>query len=172
MTSYFGNDSRERLRSWFGQHARNPRMEIESRVKDVTQAGFEAVLAHLQSHTGWSNRPAEVETMDKMHQSGVRETVDAVTKRRNFLRKGRVEDPLQVQPTQAHAVRFAVASENECAPDDSRVTTWRRKRRFSFIHKGMFAFDLTRVNQGTTEQLAFTSPVIHEIEIEFCARRS
>eukprot|EP00962_Isochrysis_galbana_P035989 scaffold12365_cov84-Isochrysis_galbana.AAC.1 len=72
---------------------------------------------------------------------------------RTFLRKSRQSEPLLVNATPEHAVRFAISAEIECPPDDSRVTTWRKKRRVSFVHKGMFAFELTRVNQGPSEQL-------------------
>ena len=53
----------------------------------------------------------------------------------------------------------------------SEVSLWRLKRRTRFVHKGMFAFDLTRVKQGATQQLATDAEWQYEIEIEFCGQR-
>lgn len=72
MNEMFNAHARGQLHQWFSAHSRNPRMEIEARIKDVTKAGFEEVLAHLRSNKGWSNEPVELVTVDKMHASGVR----------------------------------------------------------------------------------------------------
>jgi len=171
MNQFFDSRARDQLHQWFSSHSRNPRMEIEARVKDVTQEGFDEVMAYLKKNKGWSNTPVEHETIDKMHRTGVRETVDVAAKQRSYMRKNRGDEPMLVPCSAAHAVRFAVSSEIDCQPDDTPVTTWRRKRRVSFVHKGMFAFELTRVNQGPNEQMAFTSPIQYEIELEFCGQK-
>jgi hypothetical protein len=211
MNHMFNAHTRGELHQWFSAYSRDPRMEIEARIKDVTKAGFEEVLAHLRRNKGWSNEPVEHVTVDRMHASGVRahcgghrspapvapavrrcacqqlhasaatgvspthpfnppsspstpttphppspqvrETIDMASHRRSFLRKNRTSEPILVEATPEHAVRFAVSSEIESPPDDGRVVTWRKKRRVSFVHKGMFAFELTRVNQGPSEQV-------------------
>ena len=71
---YLAREARHVLLQWFEQHRRDPRMEVEARVKDVDQAGFEAVMASLWRNRGWSNTPAEHETIDLMHATGVDET--------------------------------------------------------------------------------------------------
>jgi hypothetical protein len=72
MNEMFNARARSQLHQWFSAHCRNPRMEIEARIKDVTKAGFEEVLTRLRSNKGWSNEPVEQETIDKMHANGVR----------------------------------------------------------------------------------------------------
>ena len=42
---------RETLQSWFTQYGANDLFEIECRVQDVGEAGFERLLQSLASHT-------------------------------------------------------------------------------------------------------------------------
>ena len=66
---------RETLQAWFNQYGANELFEIECRVQDVGEAGFERILQSLGSHRGWSNVPIRpVVTLDVMHASGVRES--------------------------------------------------------------------------------------------------
>uniref|UniRef100_A0A7S0L938 mRNA 5'-phosphatase n=1 Tax=Coccolithus braarudii TaxID=221442 RepID=A0A7S0L938_9EUKA len=156
------------MHSWFMQYTTNPQIEIEARIRDVKQMGFEAVLAHLKSNTQWSNTPEMRETLDLVHVSGVRETRGTGT--RSFLRKNKINH-VEFQGSPAHAVRIAVAEELPCGEDESPVQTYRFKRRITFVHKGMFAFELTQVRSGWSEQEARSSPIMHEIEIEFCGQK-
>ena len=66
---------REELASWFEKHGTNPLFEIECRIKDVKAAGFERVLEALKSHRGWTNTPQSCYSLDRMHATGVRETI-------------------------------------------------------------------------------------------------
>jgi len=156
------------LRGWFTKHAANPRTEIEARIRNVTQIGFEAVMAHLKSNQLWTNSPEERETLDCIHVSGVRETIDS-DNRHTFMRKNKIKDVI-VQVSPDHPVRFAVAEEMPGSADESPVSQWRFKQRITFVHKGMFSFELTRVRAGTSEQAARSAPISHEIEIEFCGQ--
>ena len=51
--------------------ADNPHIEIEARIKDVSQLGFDAVMKSLRSNRGWSNAPSEERTCDLLRASGV-----------------------------------------------------------------------------------------------------
>ena len=88
---------RAKLLEWFTKYGANSTYEIEARVKDVSQLGFEAVLAKMKGNKGWSNTPAEEMTLDMMHASGVRETQPvriadgAANGASTFLRKTRVD---------------------------------------------------------------------------------
>jgi len=162
--------TRQTLLAWFSNHSRNPKMEIEARIKGVTHAGFEAVLGKMRENKGWSKPPKRAETWDLIHASQVRETRDVETRTTSFMKKqrGSIHD---TQASAEHAVRFGVSSETPCDHDDSAVHMYRHKTRYTFVHKGMFAFELTRVQQGASTQLARDAPVVHEIELEFCGQR-
>ena len=129
-------------------------------------------MKSLRSNRGWSNAPSEERTCDLLRASGVRETRDAAG-RISYDRKERHASHLAACGTSGYEVRFAVASETQVSGvgDDSEVALWRLKRRTRFVHKGMFAFDLTRVKQGATQQLATDAEWQYEIEIEFCGQR-
>ena len=102
----------------------------------------------------------------------MRETHDDAQKV-SFLRKERHEQFNCECGTSGYEVRFAVASETEERigfQDSSEVSTWRYKQRTQFVHKGLFAFDLTKVKQGATQQLAKGAETQYEIEVEFCGQ--
>ena len=138
----FERPARERVLSWFKGNSDNPGIEVEARIKDVSQLGFETVLRNLASNKGWSNTPKERTTLDLIHASGVRETHDDAQKV-SFMRKERHEQFNCECGTSGYEVRFAVASETEERigfQDSSEVSTWRYKQRIQFVHKGLFAF--------------------------------
>ena len=169
----FERPARERVLSWFKGNSDNPEIEVEARIKDVSQLGFETVLRNLASNKGWSNTPKERTTLDLIHASGVRETHDDAQKV-SFMRKERHEQFNCECGTSGYEVRFAVASETEERigfQDSSEVSTWRYKQRIHFVHKGLFAFDLTKVKQGATQQLAKQAETTYEIEVEFCGQK-
>ena len=169
----FERPARERVLSWFKGNSDNPGIEVEARIKDVSQLGFETVLRNLASNKGWSNTPKERTTLDLIHASGVRETHDDAQKV-SFMRKERHEQFNCECGTSGYEVRFAVASETEDRlgfQDTSEVSTWRYKQRIQFVHKGLFAFDLTKVKQGATQQLAKQAETTYEIEVEFCGQK-
>ena len=168
----FERPARERVLSWFKGNSDNKGIEVEARIKDVSQLGFETVLRSLASNKGWSNKPKERTTLDLIHASGVRETHDDAQKV-SFMRKERHEQFNCECGTSGYEVRFAVASESEERvgfQDTSEVSTWRYKQRTQFVHKGLFSFDLTRVKQGDTKLLAQQAETQYEIEIEFCGQ--
>jgi hypothetical protein len=67
-------------------------------------------------------------------------------------------------------VKFAVASEAEASADSSPVHLFRHKQRFTFVHKNLFKFELTRVKQGSTREAAIRADTSYEVEIEFCGQ--
>ena len=167
---------RAKLLEWFTKYGANSTYEIEARVKDVSQLGFEAVLAKMKGNKGWSNTPAEEMTLDMMHASGVRETQPvriadgAANGASTFLRKTRVDEPAQTETPGGHMVRFACASEREGGSDGSEVHTYRYKKRVKFVHKKLFSFELTRVWQGPTAASAKAAEPLYEVELEFCGQ--
>ena len=168
----FERPARERVLSWFKGNSDNKGIEVEARIKDVSQLGFETVLRSLASNKGWSNKPKERTTLDLIHASGVRETHDDAQKV-SFMRKERHEQFNCECGTSGYEVRFAVASESEERvgfQDTSEVSTWRYKQRIQFVHKGLFSFDLTKVKQGVTKLLAQQAETQYEIEVEFCGQ--
>lgn len=141
-----------RLKEWFGRYSQVPTFEIEARVRDVSPAGFTHVVNKMQKNPQWSNNPAWSDSLDMIHASGVRETVDLATKRRTFIKKDRKEF-FNTQLTAAgatHEVRFALAEERPMHQDSTPVQTWRYKRRITFVHKGLFSFELTQVKAVAT----------------------
>ena len=165
---------RETLQSWFTQYGANDLFEIECRVQDVGEAGFERLLQSLASHSGWSNAPiTPVLTLDVQHASGVRETRPtgggggAIT----FLRKQK--GPEITVPTElGYSVKFQVSSETETSSDPSPAIVFRHKQRYTFVHKNLFKFELTRVKQGTTNASAMQAETTFEVELEFCGQQS
>ena len=100
------------LKGWFRQYSTMPTYEIEARIYEVSPAGFNHVVTRLLRNPQWSNAPAWRETLDRMHASGVRETVDMVTKERSFIKKHRLKHfttPLTAANT-THEVRDSFLS--------------------------------------------------------------
>lgn len=145
-------------------------MEIECRIQDVGSGGFERLLTSLQSHRGWTNNPAPVRTLDMMHATGVRETASREQAGPStFLRKVKHAAETVSTPS-GYNVRFALAAETESSADASEVHIYRHKQRFTFEHRGLFKFELTRVKQGPTDIVAQQAETQYEIEIEFCGQ--
>jgi len=174
-TKHFPPDARDALISWFTQYGSNPQMEIEFRVQDVGEAGFERLLQSLLSNKGWSNRPVPIVTLDKMHATGVRETIEMEQGRPNpkkpiiFLRKEKGHSVPWTTPSGIN-VKFAVAMETECSADPSKVDNYRHKMRYTFVHKNLFKFELTKVKQGSTSESAMMADTSFEVELEFCGQ--
>ena len=167
-TSYFRPEVRQKLVQWFELFGQDADMEIECRVKDVREVGFERVLASLHSNRSWSARPSVADTCDLMHATGVRETRDR-SRRVEFLRKEKDSRYVFLEQTPAeHDVRFQVSKETPETNDTSEVHNVRFKQRTTFVHKNLFKFELTRVRQGPTEAVAMKAPVEYEVEIEYC----
>ena len=176
-TKHFPAEARSALSAWFKEYGPNDQMEIEFRVQDVGEAGFERLLAALMANKAWTKAPVPVVTMDLMHATGIRETRavseggQPVSKPPVFLRKTKGHEATVTTPS-GFTVRFAVASEAECSADSSPVHLCRHKQRFTFEHKKLFKYELTRVKQGSTSQAAFDAEMQFEVELEFCGQRS
>ena len=174
-TKQFPPDARDALISWFKQYGAKPEMEIEFRVQEVGEAGFEQLLSSLQSNRGWSNVPKPSVTLDRMHATGVRETIEMgpngqpLPKPAQYMRKVKGHDVPWTTPSGV-PVKFAVASERESSADPSPVHLYRHKQRYSFVHKNLFKFELTRVKQGPTNESASRAETQFEVELEFCGQ--
>ena len=168
---------REVLTNWFGQYGSNSLFEIEARVQDVGGAGFERVLQSLLSHKGWSNAPISPQiSLDMMHANGVRETQSFDLKQGGrpsgpptFLRKVKQTESKLETPS-GYTVKFAVATENETSAAPPPVHMYRHKERYSFVHKNLFKFELTRVKQGPSDEAARAADMQYEVELEFCGQ--
>jgi hypothetical protein len=169
---------RETLTRWFSDFASNPIFEIECRIHDpqrssgVGAGGFDRLLSNLQSNRAWTNQPSAKHSLDRMHATGVREThmFTAQPGPPEFMRKSKHED-LKVPTPWGFDVRFQVAKEQETSACPSDVVMYRHKERFTFEHKHVFKFELTRVKQGPTDAAARASETQHEVEIEFCGQQ-
>ena len=106
------------LEQWFSRYGQTEKFEIECRIKDVGEAGFERVLRTLQSSTAWSNHPVQRQvSLDMVHATKVRQTLTFDSSGRpsgapTFLRKVKQEE-VKVETHSGHAVRFQVSSETE-----------------------------------------------------------
>jgi len=170
--SHFHPAVRGEIVKWFEQYSLNERMEIEFRIQNVGEAGFERILSSLSEHRGWSNSPVKpMVSLDVMHASGVRET-RIQNKPPEFLLKDKGFGELTMETDIGYKVRFSVAQEVPKSADSSPITMYRHKQRYTFVHKGLFKFELTRVKQGTSEQSAFQAPMSFEVELEFCGQAS
>ena len=85
------------------------------------------------------------------------------------MRKQRGGD-LKVPTASGYDVRFQVSSETETSADASREDLYRHKQRYTFVHKGLFKFELTRVKQGPTQEASLRAETTYEVEIEFCGQ--
>jgi hypothetical protein len=160
-------DLRATLEEWFREHRFNPQMEIEARLRDVTEKQFDAVLSKLKKNDKWT-RTESVNTKDIVYMSGIRETQS--DRGSTFLRKTTsdfrdVTDEASGKTT----VRISLQKEEPMASvsDSDQPQCVRYKHRNSFEHKKMFLFELTRVWQGRTSELAKTANPQFEIELEF-----
>jgi hypothetical protein len=163
------------LEQWFSQYGQNAKFEIECRIKDVGEAGFERVLRTLKSSTSWSNHPVTPHlSLDMVHATKVRQTQAFDANGRpsgppTFLRKVK-QDEVKVETLSGHAVRFQVSSETETSAAPPPIDLYRHKERHTFVHKNLFKFELTRVMQGPTSQAALQAPKTFEVELEFCGQ--
>lgn len=163
------------LEQWFSRYGQTEKFEIECRIKDVGEAGFERVLRTLQSSTAWSNHPVQRQvSLDMVHATKVRQTLTFDSSGRpsgapTFLRKVKQEE-VKVETHSGHAVRFQVSSETETSAAPPPIDLYRHKERHTFVHKNLFKYELTRVKQGPTKQAADLAPLTFEIELEFCGQ--
>jgi len=163
---------RDALVDWFRQYGANDLFEIEMRVQEVGGGGFDRLLTSLLSNKAWSNT-AQAITLDVMHATGVRETREmmqgAAPKPPTFMRKQKGND-IKVPTGSGYDVRFQVSSETETSADASPAHLYRHKQRYTFVHKRLFKFELTRVKQGPTLEAANSAETTFEVEIEFCGQ--
>ena len=157
----FGPEVREKLLQWFHKYGPDPNFEIEARIRDITEVGFNNIHRTLSSANTWSNRPMPEDTLDQIRATGVRET--SGSQGSTFLRKQKHEH-MDVMTTE-RSVRFAVSSELKTGQDTSPIRTYRYKQRTTFEHKRAFKFELTRVKQGDSLDAARQSDLVHEIEV-------
>lgn len=162
----------ERLAGWFRKYGASTVYEVECRIRDVTEAGFERVLQSLLSNKSWTNTPMPEVTIDQIHATGVRETRKVVAgppAPSAFMRKQQGDEFIVGTPA-GFDVKFQVSSERESSADASPVHCWRHKQRIEFVHKNTFRFDLTKVKQGSNDQAARAAETQFEVEIEFCGQ--
>mmetsp|Transcript_5896 Transcript_5896/g.9062 ORF Transcript_5896/g.9062 Transcript_5896/m.9062 type:complete len:342 (+) Transcript_5896:133-1158(+) len=161
-------ETRSKLGEWFRLYALDPTMEIEARFHDVDKEQFDRMMKMLMKNPSWSNKPAWDQSEDWSFDGRIRRTI---------LSNGSqvVVQKEQFDRFDVGAIRFSVAQE---FPMES---TWkpggparivRKKKRMSFVHKNLFAFELTLVQQGQTREEAQRAPVKYEVELEFKGQSS
>ena len=168
FTSQFTPKARQYLVDWFTQFGQNPMYEIEARIKGVTEVPFGRVVASLMSNKDWSSEPVKVDSTDLMHATRVRET--RVGQQRTFIRKERAQDDIYVTTPTGYDVRFQCATERDMPADATPIHQVRYKQRMTFVHKGLFKFELTRVKEGPNERAAWGAEDQFEIEVEYCGQ--
>ncbi len=177
----FRDDQTAFLTDWFSEYASDPTAEIEVRIKGVQASEFDRMLHRLSSSTSWSSCTTsctvDVALPDEVrgsYEPGQPHTLACMSKRR-------IERPVDVQtlPPYSMHVRFSLSRETPVPSPSSdaavhaAVTSGfcRIKSRHTFVHKGQFAFELTRVQTGRGETAATRAPPEGEVEIEWCGQR-
>jgi hypothetical protein len=151
------------------------------RIKGVQASEFDRMLHRLSSSKSWSSHtttckvdvslPGEVRGS---YEPGQPHTLACMSKRR-------IERPVDLQalPPYGMHVRFSLSRETPVPSPSSdaavqaAVTSGfcRIKSRHTFVHKGQFAYELTRVQTGRGEAAAMRAPPEGEVEIEWCGQR-
>lgn len=174
-SSPFPPELRIVLEQWFEKYGSNAIMEIEMRVQEVGGGGFDRLLNALQSSRAWSSAAPPYCSLDVVHATKIRETHDqtpGVAQRPpSYMRKQKGED-IKVPTASGFDVRFQVSSETETSADSSPAELFRHKQRYTFVHKNMFKFELTRVKQGPTREASLRADTTYEVEIEFCGQEN
>ncbi len=167
------------LMQWFRRFATDPEVEIEARVKDVTDDEFVFVSQRLETNPSWS---ADVSTtMVDVTYAGfdrVRGTYDGQAapgaRAVSFIKKERIEFPLDISTGEPHHiwVRFALSREKRVSgpPRGVEGNHFRVKKRRSFVHNHQVAYELTRVQSGGSEEQALASRAQCEVELEWCGQ--
>jgi hypothetical protein len=160
-----------KLHSWFSRYGNSAEVEIEARVKDVDQHKWMHLLRQLSSNKHWSVPPVTIKSSDVLHASGVRESRGG-PEGTCFMRKNRI-DTFEVYGSETHhPVRLQASSEKPVAQDVTPISMVRHKKRHTFVHKGLFKFELTEVRAGPSWETALANDSEYEVEVEYCGQRA
>jgi hypothetical protein len=164
-------ETRAKLHGWFSRWGSSTEVEIEARVREVDPAKFEHLLRKLRSNPHWSVAPVTITSSDLLHASGVRETRGG-PEGTSFLRKQKLETFDVFGTDSHHPVRLQASSEKPVGPCTTPLSMVRHKRRHTFVHKGLFKFELTEVKTGPSWETACHEDSEYEIEVEYCGQRA
>lgn len=176
------------LTRWFEAAKKVPNTEIEGKIGKYNENShqFESIvpvslfnlhLSRCQKSSVHGNifdaREKEM-TITYLFSDGVRGT-EYSDHRNEFCRKRRISsydftfiDPSFIDNSSNH-VTFRVCHnvEDPCEPSGANVDWVRIRNRESFFYKKTWRFDFTQVQEGSTRLAAQSSPVHHEIEVEY-----
>ena len=164
---------------WFRAHAADAEVEIEARVKDVTDDEFDFVTRRLASNPNWtSDRTTKMVDVTYPGYNRVRGTFDATapaeTRTVSFIKKDRVVYPVDVSTGAPWhiVIRFSLTREVAVPgpPPGTVGDHFRIKSRRSFVHKRVVAYELTRVQTGESESDAEAQRPQCEVELEWCGQ--
>jgi hypothetical protein len=145
------------------------RKGIRSFDTNIARDRFEAVLKRLKSNKKWSSTTEET-FEDRLHPAGGRTRVLSDGKVES-IRKERVYKQDLAFPSAWADVRVCIAHERPLPPGgDPPVVNTIRKRRWRFVHKGLWAFDLTRSVAERPLDPDDESLEYHGIELELVNR--
>lgn len=162
---------RAKLHAWFSRYGGSAEVELEARVREVDEAKFEELLRKLRSNPHWSQKPVTVTSSDLVHASGVRETRGG-PEGTSYLRKQKLETFDVFGTDSHHPVRLQASTERPAAADSTPLSIVRHKKRHTFVHKGLFKFELTEVKAGPSWETAIGEDSEYEVEVEYCGQQS
>jgi hypothetical protein len=158
----------------------DPAMELEIRLgkiafgrfqTDIPAASWNRVKAHLESYKKWTQTTFELFTDDYFPGHARRRTY--LDGRVEIVRKERVVTHDMALPDKPMDLRVSLAREHRLDAIDSFATVASRetKERHRFVHKDLWAFDLTQIEGGLKDIDADCS-TRYQIEIEFLSSGS
>jgi len=163
----------DELESFVNVALADPAVELEIRIgkisfgqfrTDIPSTLWDRIKSRLESYPKWSSKDTE---------TFVDERLDAV-RRRTFsdgrtevIRKERIairDVPMQTSPMD---LRISLAREHRISTIEgsSKVTSRESKKRYRYVHKGIWAFELTEI-EGTKDIDSECSKR-YQVEIEF-----
>lgn len=184
------------VKGWFAEFGANPEFEIEARVKGgyvggqrmVTKTAFDFVRSRLKSSTCTVRRHRTLDVSygayRTTHHLGPKclrfhyptpcgdAACEAAAPTTIAKQRRHVRDVVLGVPGAQCDVRLSVQTERAVSPmAGALVQKLRLKDRLSFLHKGVFSFDITLVRQGDELEEALKAPPTYEVELEFCGQR-
>ena len=162
------------IADWLFDCGQSGEMELEARIKNVTQEGFDYMLAKLRAAGVWSSTASSA-TVDTSYSGGARGTrsLDDPAAQEQFIKKGRSRkmDCELIVGGVTCPVRFAMQREAVVSGVGRTTTGYVRvKRRETFVYKRSFKYELTTVQSGSSLEEALQTVGVPEVEVEWCGR--
>jgi hypothetical protein len=165
----------DELESFVSVALADPAIELEIRIgkiafgqfrTDVPSDAWERVKGRLESYPKWSSTDTVTFVDERMNNVRRRTFSDG---RVEIIQKERMAVHDVPVPNRPMDLRVSLAREKAVTiggPSDPRVTATETKKRYRYVHKGIWAFELTEI-QGTKD-IDSECATRYQIEIEFC----